>query len=380
MLIRNTLALTAAYVLVMTLPNVLPLFVGAVMKALVLDEQRAGMLLTAELVTLALTPAVLARFAPRLPLRAVLLAGAGVAVLGHICAMTVHGFGFLLATRVLAGFGVGLIFLAVNRAAALVADPVRLYGIMNSAGIVTALVIFAIAPHIVIPYGLVGAYGILAILTILALPVIAILRWQDLDPGEAIADQPGNIPGRRVLLLSCGVLAICCSYMALYSFSQPIAANAGLSAVGTASLLVAVQVFSLVATVAASWLGLRFGLMKPLSIMLVTCVVLSAVTVNTTSVTVFVAAYLVMNFCFLFTMSYQLGVGAVLDASGRLAAVGGGIFYLGAALSPLVGGYLITHFGYASIAVGIAVGVLVGLGAFRLLLSDQPIGSRQHGG
>ena len=114
--------------------------------------------------------------------------------------------------------------------------------------------------------------------------------------------------------------------------------------------------------------------------MLVTCVVLSAVTVNTTSVTVFVAAYLVMNFCFLFTMSYQLGVGAVLDASGRLAAVGGGIFYLGAALSPLVGGYLITHFGYASIAVGIAVGVLVGLGAFRLLLSDQPIGSRQHGG
>ena len=60
------------------------------------------------------------------------------------------------ATRLLAGFGVGLVFLAINRAASLVPDPVRLYGIMNSAGVVVAFLLFMIAPSIVVPYGLRG--------------------------------------------------------------------------------------------------------------------------------------------------------------------------------------------------------------------------------
>ena len=43
----------------MTMPNVLPIFVVAVMKDLALSAERAGMLLTAEMLTLALTPVLL---------------------------------------------------------------------------------------------------------------------------------------------------------------------------------------------------------------------------------------------------------------------------------------------------------------------------------
>ena len=369
---RNTIALGAAYVLVMALPNVLPIFVVAVMKDLALSEEGAGMLLTAELLALALTPALLAPLAPRLPLRAVLLGGASLALLGHVMAIVAQSLETLLATRLLAGFGIGLVFLAINRAASMVPDPVRLYGIMNSAGILTAFVLFLVAPYIIVPYGLVGAYGMLAALTVLAFPFMTLLHWPRIDVIQPTTMPAPNVSGRQRLLLSSGVLVVSCTYMSAYSFSEPLAANAGLSAAEIPLLLAVVQLFTLAATLASSWIGLRFGIMKPLSVMLILCAVFGAVMINTMRVPVFVGTYIVMNFCFLFTLAYQLGIGAVLDSSGRLAALGGGILFLGAALAPFVGGFLITRFGYASIALALCGAVAMGLTAFQALLRRAP--------
>ena len=353
----------------MTMPNVLPIFVVAVMKDLALSAERAGMLLTAEMLTLALTPVLLAPLAPRLPLRAVLLGGAALALLGNVSAMFAHSITSVLATRLLAGFGVGLVFLAINRAASLVPDPVRLYGIMNSAGVVVAFLLFMIAPSIVVPYGLRGAYGMLVALTLLVLPVIALLRWPRFDAKSAATEPLSEATAGQRLLLGFGMLAVCCTYMAAYSFTEPMAINAGLSLAAIALLLAVVQLFALGATVLSSWAGLRYGIMAPLTGMLVLCAVFGAVTINTMSGQTFIGGYIIMNFCFLFTVAYQLGIGAVLDSSGRLASFGGGIFYLGAALSPFVGGFLITRFGYASLALALAVGVTAGLCAFQRLLA-----------
>ena len=175
-MVRNTVALAAAYTLVMTLPNVLPIFVVALMNDLALAEDQAGRLLTAELVMLAATPVLLAPLAPRISVRAVLLMGSSAALLAHLMSIATQDPDALLALRMFAGFGVGLIFLGVGRVSALMPDPVRLYGILNSTGVLVAILLFMISPGIIEAHGLAGAYGMLVVVTAVAVPLIALFR------------------------------------------------------------------------------------------------------------------------------------------------------------------------------------------------------------
>jgi len=365
-MVRNTVALAAAYTLVMTLPNVLPIFVVVLMNDLALAEEQAGRLLTAELVMLAATPVLLSPLAPRVSVRAVLLMGSSAALLAHLLSIATQDPDVLLALRMFAGFSVGLIFLGVGRVSALMPDPVRLYGILNSTGVLVAILLFMISPRIIEVHGLAGAYGMLVAITATAVPLVALFRWSDRPVSKT--RQPLPATARQLVLLVAGLTLAVGPYMAMYSFSEPIAIGVGLTSRRFVLFLAVVQGLCLLATASASWCGLRFGMVRPLLFSLCGCALFGVIALNTTVIWIFLSAFLLTNMCFLFSVSYQLGVGAVLDESGRVASLAGGVFYMGAAVSPFLGGFLITRFGYSSLAFALICGCVLGFIAFARVL------------
>ena len=58
---------------------------------------------------------------------------------------------------------------------------------------VAAFILFLVAPYIVVPYGLVGAYGMLAALTVLAFPFIALLHWPRIDAIQSSTMSAPNV-------------------------------------------------------------------------------------------------------------------------------------------------------------------------------------------
>lgn len=375
----NPMALSAAYTLVMTVPNLSPFFLVAIMGSLGIDEAEAGALLTLELAILALIPMLLASAAPRFDLRKTLITGSIIWLLANTTSIFLESVALLAIVRMCAGFGAGLLLLGVNRAISVVADPVKMYGIVNTLALVTAFVLFFFLPSLVDNLGLVGAYGLLTALVIIVLPlIIGISQIPRMTSKEAKLPPIDISPSKLAMLLT-ALFAIAATYMACYALAEPIGTSRGFTRGEMGILLAIVQIGAIAGTSAATWLGLRLGTFLPLFISLVGVAISAMLCTGIQSTVVFPVALFMMSFFFLFSLPYQLGIGAQIDHTGRLASAGNGIVYLGAAFAPFLGGYLITHYGQTSIGIINCAAVAIGLVFYWLvtrIMTISATGSR----
>jgi len=363
---RQLTAVAAAYSLATTPFNIAPLLVGALITIMGASEQHSGQLMTLELLSMSVIAMVatpLGNLARR-PL--VLLAATLVLVIVHSLSAMVHSYALLLALRVVAGIGAGILLLAVNTTIAASSDPVRLYGAGAVASTSLGVVLLFLMPPLIAGQGLAGAYGPLAVVSLV---VLLFVRWMGQAAGAALKGQVVqeksgigvSLPGIGMLLFALFVIQM--TQAALYAFSERLGVEqVGLSAQDMGLLLAVAYISAVPASALASWLSYRLGKCLPLILGFSAYAVATLTMAITSNVQVFVASFILFNFSYFFVLPYQLGIPADLDHSGKLSGIGVGTIFIGLSCGAFLGGVLVTRFGYSSLGLLAAVTACVGLG------------------
>ncbi|MGI9284201.1 MAG: MFS transporter, partial [Pseudomonadales bacterium] len=363
----TVVALCVAYSLFAAVFNIAPLMVGASIDALGLDAGEAGILLSTELIGAALVAMGLSRFIDQLDIQRWALRATIGLLAANLVSIAVDGYLQLVIVRGIAGACTGVIAAAVFYFAALSHNPVRMFGILSTAGVLAGALLLIGVPAALVAYGHNGIFLILALLCSLAIPLIC-----RMDPPQAEAIR-GKLPGSNasVLVLAFGlaVVGIQATQGGYYAFAEQIGQNLGMDigAIGTA--LSASYFLALGGAGLASVLGERLGIFTPLLIGMCGHVVGTALVVTAQTPAAYITGVQVQAFSFFLFYPYKLGLAALIDPSGRLSTLASGLVMLGLGVGPMIGGAIVVQWGYISIAW--SVGITAALGYLILLYSAR---------
>jgi hypothetical protein len=242
------------------------------------------------------------------------------------------------------GLGIGLLLAALNAIVASTATPDRLFGLAFMAAYgVTALMVFIMAPAIA-RAGHTGAYGVLAMLTLLSLPILRFLPRGEDPPNCAAAGAVKSWRGGLFLLS--GIAVIGTAMMGFYAYIERLGVRAGLPTDTIATVFAVQQLASVLGSaVAAAW-GVRCGLVRALLVgtALHTAAILIAVFGD--SLVWFAVGVIAEGFTFLFILPLQFTLASQIDASGRWAAAANGALFISTGVAPFAFGWLIGRFDY----------------------------------
>lgn len=260
-----------------------------------------------------------------------------------------HAFSLQLTLAALAGLGFGLAFAGTVAGAAAASDPDRLYAIGNGGAL---LIVVGVMTALPVARSQLGALGIFAALAVL--PVLSAPFFIGLEPGRRRLELEMRLaawrtPGAAGLLFTWMMCSL--GTTALYAFSERIGTTLHLPPEQIALVLSAGVFIGLIGTGAAAVLGGRVDRIRSLLLALcgngLACLLLGFSS-NLISFAAGVFAYWIF---YMFVYSSLLGTAAVLDPSGRVGTLGGGLERLGYALGAGVGGLLAEHATYSSTGV-----------------------------
>ena len=339
--------------------EVAPLLVSALMDGFALSEAAAGGLASAELVAVAAAMLASASSMARHSRARLGMAGAGIAIAGHVASTFTSSYPLLMLARVLAGVGAGMAFAAGSAAAAGARQPERVFAIAALAGGLGGALLLAGLPYATVPYGPTGVFVTLAAVTALALPFIG---WLPAPARRRAGDGVGPAPHRSMALRGLAAIAfLAVGEGAVWAFAGKIAEGTGLSVAGTGRVLAVSALLGQVGALLAAWLGTRRGRVLPVRLG-VLCLIASVVLlIFARSPLTFGVGVAIWGFSFFFVFPYLMGTMAVLDPRGRWAVAAGAAEVVGLGVGPVVGGLLVTGANYDLLAWFMIAGGLVSL-------------------
>jgi predicted MFS family arabinose efflux permease len=354
----------------------LPLWVGTLVAAYLLDPQQAG-----GLVTLFLLGAVVASmsFAPRfnrMDGRVAATVGFAVASVCFFASAASRRFELLALLHVVGGVaaGAGLSFTqgTIGRSA----NPHRLFGMAGMALGVFAVLLLGTAPHLIARFGGAALFYALGV----AMAIAALLAaWgfpvadAETQASRSFRESGAKLPS-RVWFGIVGVGAMALVQAMVYSFVERMGTDRGFGIAMVSALLVAIGFVNMFPS------GLATFLERRLSATIVLCAgpvvqgVLALVITVSDALVPFAVAASVFVAVMLFTHTFAFGVLARMDVTGRVAAATPAMVMVGSAIGPVLGGTLAKLSGYGVIGAAAAVFDVMALVCFVCLTREPRAG------
>lgn len=296
------------------------------------------------------------------------LIGAVVAVAANVAAAYAPSFEMLIAFRIVAGMGAGLVSAAGTASAASSLNPDRVFAIVTVGwGIVGALEYVAI-PYATTPFGAPGGYLFIAGVTLVLMPA---LLWL-LPPRETEASQKGLIeligsaPNRNLAMVALLALFLYeIGQSGVYTFIEQIGFRSGQDEFQVGQTLTVGAYIGLLGAVLAIGLGTRFGRKWPIIIGLGLNAIAAAGLAVCDDGNLYIALNILWGLAYYFTVPYMMGALAALDDLGRWAVAGDSFWNAGMVPGPLIAGYLVERSGYLPLA---GMALAAGFGCMLMLV------------
>jgi MFS family permease len=361
---RFVVATCAANGLAFIIPNTSPFVIGALIEGFPMGAAQAGLVLTAELSAMGLAALGVAPFMRTLSQRTLAVVGALVTAAANALVVLhwVEAFVLLIAVRILAGAGTGLLLAAANAAIAASVSPTRLYGVALMIGWFVAA---ALGPVMAEAVGLASFTGAYAVWMLLALAVAPLVLGIAHKPGS-VADQtllPDRAIGVGTVHLA-GIALIGLAMMAYFAFVERLSLQVGFTLQQTGLLFAVISIAGALGAGLAGWHGDRYGLVKPLLIGTIVHAIAIVIAVDTGNRWLFVAGAALEGVSYMYLLAYQFAMAAALDTTGKWAAAASGAMVGSTGIGPYVGGLLITAYGTSALNVLIVATALLGVIAF----------------
>jgi predicted MFS family arabinose efflux permease len=323
-----------------------------------LPATTAGLLFSLELIASALTTLLLPTLCPPHSFRRGALLGGLVAILGNALTLISPVFLPLLAARLIAGFGAGIVAAEATMVVARGFDRERLIAAITIASIVNAAFWLVVLPYTVDALGYRGPYVCLLLICLASTYLLTRLPSPRL---RRAADRPvRSSPWCATWILAAvAIFATQLGQGAFWSLEETFGAAAGLGRHAIAMLLSLVTLLLLAGAMGVAWAGTRFGRFAPLLVLTgINALSILAVALLAHPAA-FIAANLVQSVTNLSSVIYQLGLAASFDRSGRVVAAGTALITLGNGIGPTLSTSLHAAFGIGG--VGLLLLVLNGL-------------------
>jgi predicted MFS family arabinose efflux permease len=343
--------------------DIAPQMLAAIEDELRRGELSAGLAVSTELGAMAAASILFARRVARGSRARFALVGTVLVVVAQSVAGGVSAYAALLATRLVAGLGAGLLVAGAMAAAAGARDPERLFAQVTLVRVLFGAAVLTVLPWVRASYGLPAMFAALAMLALLAAPL---LRSLPAPAHPASAAATGRAPNRGLAVPAlAAVLLTALGQGAVWSFNEQLGLAIGLSSQQMGVVLGGTTLVGLAGAGLAAALGTRRGRTGPLVLGLLGIIASTVLLVQTQDLILFIAADAVWAFFCFFTLPYLSGLLAALDRQGQWSATGAGVSAIGVALGPAVGGALVAASSYGALTGIVLCG---GFGALGLLI------------
>jgi predicted MFS family arabinose efflux permease len=338
--------------------NAQPQLMGPIMRSLGLGEEAVGWLYSIEITALAIASLTAAGPLARCSRTRVALLGGVLAGAGHATSGFIVDFEPLVASRVVAGIGSGLLVAAANAAAASAPNPDRLFAI---AGVTNGLLysIFpTLFPYVTVSYGASGGFIALGLVCFAVIPFFARL----LPARETPEESPDlmSAPNRDLALVTMLALFIYeLGQAGVWAFLGQIGERAGLNEYAVGNVLSGTGLAGISGGVLAAFLGVRYGRTWPIAIGIGLNSISAAALVLSHDPIPYVILNLIWNSSYYFVVPYIMGLLAALDDLGRWAVAALAVWFAGDALGPGIAGSIVERAGYVPLAGMVLVTGLV---------------------
>ena len=354
---------------------------GPIMSQYSLGEIDVGIMFTQELTVYALAALFVAGPLSKISRVKAALLGAVVLIIVNLISAFSDSFEVLRVTRLVAGFAGGLIGAAGTASAASSLNPQRVFAIVGVCWGLIAAVQVAVVPYLTVPFGAAGGYFGMVGAVVVLLPLI---MWLNPPPAQQAAVKNDALeetlslferfterlgvrdaPNARFALLAMvGLFIYEIGQGATQMFLEQFGLRTGLDEVAVGHVLGVSGFLGLSGGLLATWLGNRFGSLRPIIIGIIfNAIFASALALGTDSF-IFAASYLGWNMAYYFLVPYMLGLLALMDDRGRWAVAADAVWWIGAAPGAAVGGILVQTGGYSALAALAPIG---GIGCIIIL-------------
>jgi predicted MFS family arabinose efflux permease len=361
----GVIAVCLGYSIALIPGNTSPLLVAGLIAGIGLGLSETGMVLSCELILMGIAATVLATRMVLINARSACLTGAGLLLIGHALAATATNIEQILIYRSLAGVGAGIVLAAVNATIAGAPNPARLYGLtMMAPPVIGFVVAFAMSRGIA-AFALTGAYGVLALFTLIVIPfLLAFPDYRNKDQSAPTEVLKEYAPGIAVLFM---IFIMGSSMMAYFTFVERLGVRLNLSIEEIGNIFVWVILGGALGAGIAAMLENRFGLVKPLVIGILLHAAAMIIAIEIVSLPAYIIGTILEGITMVYTLTFLFAIAAFLDSHGRWAAAAGGAFSFSLGVGPYLGGTIIELYGFGALTTLISIGTLTVLSLLWLI-------------
>lgn len=327
------IGVTAGTLLGLLSPNLAPFQIGAFIDQLHFDEQRVGLLTTAELLLVSLVTLFSAPFFARISCARFALAGVAISLVGQLGTVLSDSYVGLISARCIAGLGLGMVYGAANAAGGAAPNPERFFSITTTAGLAFLAAFLPAAAYLSSSFGYSAMYGAVIALTLIAAPFL-----KNLGAGAQV-DQPGPaeaLPWRRLLRLLLALALFNIGTGAVWAYFERSGLQLGmkLDAIGALAGIAAVS--GLAGSIAVAWVGGLWGRTLPLGVAVLTASVACYLIAAGATPVAYATGAILYWVSYMFMYPFLIGIAGALDPVGRGSAIAAGTLMTSYSLGPMV--------------------------------------------
>lgn len=320
---------------------ILPGIVGVIAESLQLGPGQVGIVMSADIVTMALAMGVTALFVHKWNWRVLAVIALAILLLGTVASIGADSFESMIIARFIAGIGEGI---AVSVAFAIFGgtrNPDREFGIYLVVILSVAATFLYFIPMILVMGGKSWVFALIAVIIVIN---FFFVTWLPVSHGK---DHPASGPDTQplpYLLVALGLATVFFYFMAqgeAWAFMERIAAAAGLSGETIGSGLALSNIGGIVGALIAALVNIRFGRALPIIISAVISIAGLLVLLGEINGLRFGLATILYLFAWNLTQPYFSGIMAELDPKGRVVVMMGAVQTAGLGLGPGIVGLMI---------------------------------------
>ncbi len=362
----------------------LPIITGAAMDDLGVSHAAAGLIISVELLALAIALALTTPFTGIVYRRRLAYRGFGVILVGAITSIFAPTYEVILVGRFICGLGEGAIIALGAAAVATSKEPDRLMSQNFAGGILIGAGMLWTLPTVAAHFGLQGVYIAILIYMLCFAPFLRLIPpapregapWRTALDGVTAKTGGGRAAFLPYLLMG-GMVCIAIMETASWSFIERKGVSLGMGPGEVGQWLALMFLSMMVGAVGSAILGTRAGRVIPFAGGGVALVIGLFLSHGATGTGQFVFGLFCWNIAWMFLMPYYIGLLASLDHEGRWNALSSTIIVFTNVFGPLLGGTILARAGdgggadFATLSVvassGVAVGLVIAIPAMIVL-------------
>lgn len=329
-----------------------PLIVGALIDDYAFSPSEAGFVTGIEMAGIGIASFIAALMGGRWNRRFVIVTGATLGILGSVIPALTDTYGPVLLTRLVAGFGCGLIAANVLSVIGTTRDPDRIFGFYYMTTYAGMALMVPGGMWAITQAGASGSYIFLAV--ILAAVYGLVLRIPGTPGGFRSTGRSQSLSSFPFLTGGLSLMVSLVFWMGvgtIWAFVERIGLEAGIDRLMIGGVLSIGPFASIAGALTASILHTRFG-RAPILVAAIALAILGAALIGFGGTgTTYTAGFLIFSYVWPLFLAYLGGAMAAVDPLGRVVAMSVASQTVGMAIGPAIGGVVAMHLGYGAITI-----------------------------